>query len=200
MSSLQEKARVISRFGVWNKSEETFIGLQLDAESTEFVIYKVRHLQSSILRIQTLQSKSSSTPQGSLRGQGDESEDTQANVASISSSTIHSNNDDGLAALDALQNTRTHSYQQYPVKKTRPPLSVRHSLSDESSYVNSRYKAIKDSLQDYSSRIFSMPSFNLPDFRSECHPGRFLGDYQRKDSVPAGDARINGAAEGSDEL
>ncbi|KAI7976316.1 hypothetical protein EIK77_010789 [Talaromyces pinophilus] len=164
----------------------------------------------------TLRSRSSSTPQGSSRGQRDDSADTQANAASTSSSTIHSN-DDGLAALGALQNTRTHSYQQYPIAKKRPPLSVRHSLSDESLYVrslsrvstlehrphyenvhsqvNSRYKAIKDSLQDSSSRIFSMPSFNLPDFRHEWHPGRFLGDYQRKDGVPAGDARVNSAAE-----
>lgn len=165
----------------------------------------------------TPRSRSSSTPQGSPRARRVDSADTQVNAASKSSSTIHSNNDDGLAALGALQNTRTHSYQQYPITKKRPPLSVRQSLSDESLYVrslsrvstlehrphyenihsqvNSRYKAIKDSLQDSSSRIFSMPSFNLPDFRHEWHPARFLGDYQRKDGVLAGDARLNSAAD-----
>ncbi|EED18641.1 conserved hypothetical protein [Talaromyces stipitatus ATCC 10500] len=147
----------------------------------------------------TIRSRSSSTPQGGR------DTDTRNNPATKSSSTIQSNTDDGLAALGALQNSRTHSYQQYPIAKKRPPLSVRQSMSDESLYVrslsrvstlehrphyenvhsqvNSRYKAIKDSLQDSSSRIFSMPSFNLPDFRHEWHPGRFLGDYQRKDSV-----------------
>lgn len=165
----------------------------------------------------TLRSRSSSVPQGSPHGQRHNNDNSSANIASRSSSTVHSNNDDGLAALGALQNTRTHSYQQYPITKKRPPLSVRHSLSDESLYVrslsrvsslehrphyenvhsqvNSRYKAIKDSLQDSSSRIFSMPSFNLPDFRQEWHPGRFLGDYQRKDGVSTGDARVGGATE-----
>lgn len=165
----------------------------------------------------TLRSRSSSTPQGESTRERRDRESTPANIASESSSTLHSNNDDGPAALGALQNTRTHSYQQYPITKKRPPLTMRHSMSDESLYVrslsrvstldhrphyenvhsqvNSRYKAIKDSIQDSSSRIFSMPSFNLPDFKYEWHPGRFLGDYQRKDGVPAGDARINSAAE-----
>lgn len=128
-----------------------------------------------------------------------------ATTASNPSNTTPSANDDGLAALGAIQNSRSHSYNQFPATKKRPMLTMRHSVSDESLYlrslsrvstlehrphyenihsmVNSRYKAIKDSLQDSSSRIFSMPSFNLPDFRHEWHPGRFLGDYQRKDEV-----------------
>lgn len=128
------------------------------------------------------------------------------NTGSNSSTTINSS-DDGLAALADLQNSSSHSYKRYPTSKKRPPMAMRHSMSDESLYlrslsrvstlehrphyenihsmVNSRYKAIKDSLQDSSSRIFSIPSFNLPDFRHEWHPGRFLGDYQRKDGVAA---------------
>ncbi|CRG91257.1 hypothetical protein PISL3812_08305 [Talaromyces islandicus] len=108
-----------------------------------------------------------------------------------------------LAALRPLQNATTHSYQRLPASKKRPSLSVRQSVSDESLYVrnlsrsstlehrphyehvhsmvNSRYKAIKDSLQDSGSRLLSMPNFNLPDFRAEWNPGRFLTDYQRKE-------------------
>lgn len=108
-----------------------------------------------------------------------------------------------LAALRPLQNATSHSYQRLPAPKKRPPLSVRPSVSDESLYVrslsrastlehrphyenvhsmvNSRYKAIKDSLQDSSSRLLSMPNFNLPDFRTEWNPSRFLAEYQRKD-------------------
>jgi hypothetical protein len=148
-------------------------------------------------------SRSPSTPR---RGAAEE----PTSGGSHSSSTIHST-DDGLAALGAIQNSGSHSYHRYPATKKRPPLTMRHSVSDESLYlrslsrvstlehrphyenvhsmVNSRYKAIKDSLQDSSSRIFSMPSFNLPDFRHEWHPGRFLGDYQRKDGV-SGDSRF----------
>ncbi|OKL62244.1 hypothetical protein UA08_02475 [Talaromyces atroroseus] len=161
-----------------------------------------------------MRSRSASTPQGAA---GPDIE-SAAIAGSNSSSTSHLN-DDGLAALGAIQSSRSHSYHRYPATKKRPPLTVRHSVSDESLYlrslsrvstldhrphyenvhsmVNSRYKAIKDSLQDSSSRIFSMPSFNLPDFRHEWHPGRFLGDYQRKDNVLGdGSSRLeNSAAE-----
>uniref|UniRef100_A0A093Y2N4 Uncharacterized protein n=1 Tax=Talaromyces marneffei PM1 TaxID=1077442 RepID=A0A093Y2N4_TALMA len=211
MSSLSGRRRALSG--------DSGYGINLRKLLPDFSLTPSRQSSSSTkfnFTDSTLRSRSSSSPQeGSPHGRRDDS--SSSNIGSKSSSTIHSNNDDGLAALDTLQNTRTHSYQQYLMTKKRPPLSVRHSLSDESLYVrslsrvstlehrphyenvhaqvNSRYKAIKDSLQDSSSRIFSMPSFNLPDFKHEWHPGRFLGDYQRKDGVPAGDSRINGVAE-----
>jgi hypothetical protein len=142
--------------------------------------------------------RSASSPLSGIERE-DNAVDTLPNLASRNDSS-----EEILAALRPLQNATTHSYQRLPAPKKRPPLSVRPSVSDESLYVrnlsrtstlehrphyenvhtmvNSRYKAIKDSLQDSGSRLLSMPNFNLPDFRSEWHPGRFLAEYQRKES------------------
>ncbi|KAH8703484.1 hypothetical protein BGW36DRAFT_369403 [Talaromyces proteolyticus] len=121
-------------------------------------------------------------------------------LARINAAGINTSSEENVATLGPMQNVRTHSYQRLPATKKR---QVRPSVSDESLYVrnlsrastlenrphyenihsmvNSRYKAIKDSLQDSSSRLLSMPNFNLPDFRNEWYPSRFLGDYQRKE-------------------
>lgn len=104
-----------------------------------------------------------------------------------------------------------HSYQRRPSisGQQRPsingtPLSLRRSTSDQSLYlrnlsrasslenrpqyenvhsqVNSRFKAIKDTLQDSSSRLLSKPGFNFQDLRSDWGYGRFIGDsIQRRE-------------------
>ncbi|KAL1967094.1 hypothetical protein VTN77DRAFT_3618 [Rasamsonia byssochlamydoides] len=131
--------------------------------------------------------------------------------------------EDGVPALKPLDSSTmaTHSFQQRPsVASLRPPLTLRRSASDQSLYVrclsrtssldqrplyenvhsqvNSRFKAIKDSLQDSSSRLLSMPNFNLPDIRGEWNPGRFLSDgSQRKDSGQTNKAQPNGVPQPS---
>jgi hypothetical protein len=59
---------------------------------------------------------------------------------------------------------------------TASSLEQRPQYEHIHSQVNSRFKAIKDSLQDSSSRLLSMPSLHLQDFRSEWGYKPFLGD------------------------
>ncbi|KAJ9380437.1 hypothetical protein DTO063F5_6634 [Paecilomyces variotii] len=96
-----------------------------------------------------------------------------------------------------------HSYQQRPGLATvGPPLALRRSASDQSIYlrnlsrtssledrsryenvhsqVNVRFKAIKDSLQDSSSRLLSMPGLNFHDMKSEWGYGRFVSDVHQR--------------------
>ncbi|KAJ5177707.1 uncharacterized protein N7500_000406 [Penicillium coprophilum] len=92
-----------------------------------------------------------------------------------------------------------HSFARRPssVMPGRPP-SLRRSSSDQSLYlrasstassleqrplyenvhtqVNSRFKAIKDSLQDSSSRLLSMPNLHLQDIRNDWGSRPFLPD------------------------
>ncbi|KAJ5817550.1 hypothetical protein N7447_007558 [Penicillium robsamsonii] len=92
-----------------------------------------------------------------------------------------------------------HSFARRPssVMPGRPP-SLRRSSSDQSLYlrasstassleqrplyenvhtqVNSRFKAIKDSLQDSSSRLLSMPNLHLQDIRTDWGSRPFLPD------------------------
>ncbi|EAU34787.1 conserved hypothetical protein [Aspergillus terreus NIH2624] len=97
-----------------------------------------------------------------------------------------------------------HSYSRRPsASVTGAPPMLRRSSSDHSLYlrasstassleqrpqyehihsqVNSRFKAIKDSLQDSSSRLLSMPTLHLQDLRSDWGYKPFLSDVaQRK--------------------
>ena len=97
-----------------------------------------------------------------------------------------------------------HSYTRRPsVSVTGRPPSLRRSSSDRSLYlrasstassldqrpeyenvhtqVNSRFKAIKDSLQDSSNRLLSMPTLHLQDLRNDWGYKPFLSDvYNRK--------------------
>ncbi|KAJ5634091.1 hypothetical protein N7528_001933 [Penicillium herquei] len=92
-----------------------------------------------------------------------------------------------------------HSFLRRPSTSIakRPP-SLRRSSSDQSLYlrasstassleqrpryenvhsqVNSRFKAIKDSLQDSSSRLLSMPALNLQDIRNDWNSRPFFND------------------------
>lgn len=97
------------------------------------------------------------------------------------------------------------SYPKAPNRASpRPTLSTHRSSSDQSLYVrslsrtstlenlqyenvrsqvNSRFKAIKDSLQDSSVRLLSIPSFNLPDISYEWIPGRLLENSSQRKEV-----------------
>lgn len=140
---------------------------------------------------------------------------TEDSAGQLPGDSSPSGAEDGVAALKPLDSA-THSYQHRPsVASQRPPLSLQRSASDQSLYVrslsrtstldqprqfenvhsqvNSRFQAIKDSLQDSSSRLLSMPNFNLPDIRGEWSPGRLLSDgSQRKDPQTNG-TQSNGA-------
>ncbi|KAF7593396.1 hypothetical protein BBP40_011586 [Aspergillus hancockii] len=59
---------------------------------------------------------------------------------------------------------------------TASSLDQRPQYEHIHSQVNSRFKAIKDSLQDSSSRLLSMPSLHLQDLRSDWGYKPFLGD------------------------
>ncbi|RJE27315.1 hypothetical protein PHISCL_00325 [Aspergillus sclerotialis] len=96
-----------------------------------------------------------------------------------------------------------HSYSRRPSASVsgRPPM-LRRSSSDHSLYlrasstassldqaplyehvhtqVNSRFKAIKDSLQDSSSRLLSMPTLHLQDIRSDWGYKQFLQDASQR--------------------
>lgn len=196
-SSLPGRSRALSGDSIYNLNFRKFLP---DLSSL------TKRPSSSSMKAKPMESahtRSSSSPLSAIQRKSN-SVDRLPNLTSRNDSS-----EEILAALRPLQNVSTHSYQRLPAPKKRPPLSVRPSVSDESLYVrnlsrastlehrphyenvhsmvNSRYKAIKDSLQDSGSRLLSMPNFNLPDFRYEWHPGRFLGDYQRKEpsqSIP----------------
>lgn len=132
---------------------------------------------------------------------------------------IDNSSEEDIPALQPINTSTTasHSYQQRPGGlHQRPSYTLRQSASDESLYVrslsrtstlehrphyehihsqvNSRYKAIKDSLQDSSSRLLSMPNFNFPDIRGEWNPGRFLNDTasQQKEAAQTNETQVNG--------
>ncbi|KAJ6120416.1 hypothetical protein N7523_004696 [Penicillium sp. IBT 18751x] len=107
-----------------------------------------------------------------------------------------------------------HSYSRRPSATPKRPPSLRRSSSDQSLYlrasstassleqrplytnvhsqVNSRFKAIKDSLQDSSSRLLSMPSLHLQDIRGEW-AGRPFFNENSFNTNASGD-KINGHA------
>ncbi|CAK41509.1 hypothetical protein CBS115989_5084 [Aspergillus niger] len=108
-----------------------------------------------------------------------------------------------VSELDPLGGATTarHSYARRP-STTGPPSLLRRSSSDQSLYlrasstassleqrpryehihsqVNSRFKAIKDSLQDSSSRLLSMPTLHLQDLRSDWGYKPFLSDVTNR--------------------
>ncbi|KAJ5677270.1 uncharacterized protein N7477_002903 [Penicillium maclennaniae] len=108
-----------------------------------------------------------------------------------------------------------HSYSRRPSATPKRPPSLRRSSSDQSLYlrasstassleqrplytnvhsqVNSRFKAIKDSLQDSSSRLLSMPSLHLQDIRGEW-AGRPFFNENSPNTNASGDKGINGHA------
>ncbi|RHZ67943.1 uncharacterized protein CDV56_109096 [Aspergillus thermomutatus] len=95
-----------------------------------------------------------------------------------------------------------HSFTQRPGNFSGHPASLRRSSSDQSLYlrasstassldqapryehihsqINSRFKAIKDSLQDSSSRLLSMPTLHLQDLRSDWGYKPFLSDVAHR--------------------
>lgn len=99
-----------------------------------------------------------------------------------------------------------HSFTRKPSTFSGNAASLRRSSSDQSLYlrasstassldqapryehihsqVNSRFKAIKDSLQDSSSRLLSMPALHLQDLRSEWGYKPFLSDATHRKAVP----------------
>lgn len=120
--------------------------------------------------------------------------DRRHSPASSTANVIANDEDDAqpiseLRTLDGSSAVK-HSFTRRPSVATpgRPP-SLRRSSSDQSLYlrasstassleqrpryenvhsqVNSRFKAIKDSLQDSSSRLLSMPSLHLQDIRTD---------------------------------
>ncbi|GFF73735.1 uncharacterized protein YJR098C [Aspergillus udagawae] len=102
--------------------------------------------------------------------------------------------------------TAKHSYTRKPSNFSGHAASLRRSSSDQSLYlrasstassldqapqyehihsqVNSRFKAIKDSLQDSSSRLLSMPTLHLQDLRSEWGYKPFLSEVTQRKGVP----------------
>ncbi|KAJ5705950.1 hypothetical protein N7536_001639 [Penicillium majusculum] len=110
-----------------------------------------------------------------------------------------------------------HSFIRRPSSAMpgRPP-SLRRSSSDQSLYlrasstassleqrplyenvhtqVNSRFKAIKDSLQDSSSRLLSMPNLHLQDIRNDWGSRPFLSDLGNSSSSNSNG--VNGTAKG----
>lgn len=110
-----------------------------------------------------------------------------------------------------------HSYNRRPsTAMTGRPPSLRRSSSDQSLYlrasstassleqrplyenvhqqVNSRFKAIKDSLQDSSSRLLSMPTLHLNDIRSDWTSRPFFNDNGGPSSTSTADRGIGGNA------
>lgn len=115
-----------------------------------------------------------------------------------------------------------HSYSRRPsVAAAKAPPLLRRSSSDQSLYlrssstassldqpfryehihtqVNSRFKAIKDTLQDSSSRLLSMPALHLQDIRSDWGYRQFLQEAaQRRANNQSDDSdlphRANGEA------
>ena len=109
-----------------------------------------------------------------------------------------------------------HSYLRRPSLAPKRPPSLRRSSSDQSLYlrasstassleqrplyenvhsqVNSRFKAIKDSLQDSSSRLLSMPSLHLQDIRGDWANRPFFSENGGTNSNTATDKGVNGPA------
>lgn len=109
-----------------------------------------------------------------------------------------------------------HSYSRRPSAAVavsgRPP-SLRRSSSDHSLYlrasstassleqrpryenihsqVNSRFKAIKDSLQDSGNRLFNMPALHLQDIRGDWSSRPFFTEYGVVNSTTATDKGVN---------
>ena len=63
---------------------------------------------------------------------------------------------------------------------TASSLDNRPQFENVHSQVNSRFKAIKDSLQDSSSRLLSMPTFNLHDIRTDWGYKPFFNDVAQR--------------------
>ncbi|KAF7173868.1 hypothetical protein CNMCM6106_007956 [Aspergillus hiratsukae] len=102
-----------------------------------------------------------------------------------------------LMPLDAMTAAK-HSFTRKPSNFSGRPASLRRSSSDQSLYlrasstassldqapryehihsqINSRFKAIKDSLQDSSSRLLSKPNLHFQDLRSDWGYKPFLSD------------------------
>ncbi|KAJ5915542.1 hypothetical protein N7466_011475 [Penicillium verhagenii] len=110
-----------------------------------------------------------------------------------------------------------HSFTRRPSTTPGRPPSLRRSSSDQSLYlrasstassleqrpryenihsqVNSRFKAIKDSLQDSSSRLLSMPALNLQDIRNDWNSKPFFPDLGG--SFASADKDMNGSVHAS---
>ncbi|KAJ5166714.1 uncharacterized protein N7482_005495 [Penicillium canariense] len=110
-----------------------------------------------------------------------------------------------------------HSFTRRPstAMPGRPP-SLRRSSSDQSLYlrasstassleqrplyqnvhsqVNSRFKAIKDSLQDSSSRLLSMPTLHLQDIRTDWTSRPFFNESGNSSTSVNADRGMNGSA------
>lgn len=142
----------------------------------------------------------------------------------INHSTHNHEEDEGddarpLSELRSLDNTSAvkHSFSRRPSATPKRPPSLRRSSSDQSLYlrasstassleqrpryenvhsqVNSRFKAIKDSLQDSSSRLLSMPSLHLQDARYDWSSR--LSFFNENGNGPAEPAAMDKGANGT---
>ena len=94
----------------------------------------------------------------------------------------------GLAVIKA-QSPRRRSSSDHSLylraSSTASSLDQRPQFENVHSQVNSRFKAIKDSLQDSSSRLLSMPTLHFPDMRTDWGYKSTMQDFpQRKASRP----------------
>lgn len=86
----------------------------------------------------------------------------------------------GPGAPPLLRRTSSDHSLYLRASSTVSSLDHRPQFEHIHSQVNSRFKAIKDSLQDSSSRLLSMPSFNLHDIRSDWGYKPFFQDVAHR--------------------
>ncbi|KAL4910809.1 hypothetical protein BDW74DRAFT_141933 [Aspergillus multicolor] len=120
--------------------------------------------------------------------------------SSASNGTLDASAEDPIGELKPLQAPSARTRGKHSFVGSNPAL--RRSSSDQSLYlrasstasslehrpqyehihsqVNSRFKAIKDSLQDSSSRLLSMPTLHLQDLRSDWGYRQFLSDANHR--------------------
>lgn len=104
----------------------------------------------------------------------------------------------GLGASGApplLRRTSSDHSLYLRASSTASSLDHRPQFEHVHSQVNSRFKAIKDSLQDSSSRLLSMPSFNLQDIRSEWGYKPFFNDVAQRKGNDYADAESSSSAQ-----
>ncbi|KAL6239153.1 hypothetical protein BDW75DRAFT_236850 [Aspergillus navahoensis] len=93
---------------------------------------------------------------------------------------------------------RSSSDQSLYLRASSTASSLEHRPQYEHihSQINSRFKAIKDTLQDSSSRLLSMPTLHLQDFRSDWGYRQFLSDahHRRTETNQTNDTIISAAS------
>ncbi|KAL2823749.1 hypothetical protein BDW59DRAFT_91513 [Aspergillus cavernicola] len=162
------------------------------------------HLRSGSLTLRRSHSLSSRTNLDQEAGSAASRSPRQSVSKPNSSASNDAPAEDPIGELKPLQapSAKTHGRHSF----VRSNSAVRRSSSDQSLYlrasstasslehrpqyehihsqVNSRFKAIKDTLQDSSSRLLSMPTLHLQDLRSDWGYKQFLSDagHRRTDT------------------